>query len=68
MKELNKSKKLQNVKYAIRGSVMDAANIIEKNGENVLKLNIGNPAAFNFKAPDEILDCMKNSIDNARIL
>ena len=66
MKELNKSKKLQNVKYAIRGSVMDAANIIEKNGENVLKLNIGNPAAFNFKAPDEILDCMKNSIDNAQ--
>lgn len=41
--------------YDIRGPVMDQANLMERNGENIIKLNIGNPAPFDIFAPDEIV-------------
>lgn len=55
MKIFEKSKKLDNVCYDIRGPVMDEANRMEANGMDILKLNIGNPAPFGFNAPDEIV-------------
>ncbi|MBQ4627127.1 MAG: pyridoxal phosphate-dependent aminotransferase [Clostridia bacterium] len=55
MRYFEKSKKLDNVCYDIRGPVMDEANRMEANGIEILKLNIGNPAPFGFKAPDEIV-------------
>lgn len=56
-----KSKKLDNVCYDIRGPVMDEAMRMEARGAKVLKLNIGNPAPFGFSAPDEvILDLIYN--------
>jgi alanine-synthesizing transaminase len=54
MKILNKSTKLQNVCYDIRGPVMDAAKKMEDEGHAIIKLNIGNVGAFGFDAPDEI--------------
>ncbi len=55
MKEIGKSHKLDNVCYDIRGPVMDEAIRMENNGIDILKLNIGNPAPFGFRAPDEII-------------
>lgn len=55
MKLFEKSKKLDNVCYDIRGPVMDEANRMEANGMEILKLNIGNPAPFGFNAPDEVV-------------
>lgn len=55
MKTFEKSKKLNNVCYDIRGPVMDEANLMEANGIEILKLNIGNPAPFGFTAPDEVI-------------
>ena len=55
MKNFDKSKKLENVCYDIRGPVMDEASAMEANGIDILKLNIGNPAPFGFTAPDEIV-------------
>ncbi len=55
MKYINKSHKLDNVCYDIRGPVMDEAIRMESNGIDILKLNIGNPAPFGFKAPDEVI-------------
>jgi len=52
---INKSNKLKGVCYDIRGPVLDAANRLEKEGNKILKLNIGNPAAFGFTAPDDIV-------------
>ena len=39
----------------IRGPVLDEANRMIANGEKILRLNTGNPAEFNFKAPDEVI-------------
>ena len=63
MNKVLQSDKLHNVNYEIRGPVLDYANQLEAEGHQVLKLNIGNPAAFGFNAPDEI---MRDVIHNLR--
>jgi alanine-synthesizing transaminase len=55
MKKINKSKKLENVCYEIRGPILTEAKKMEDEGHRILKLNIGNPAPFGFEAPDDIL-------------
>ena len=55
MGKFDKSTRLDNVRYAIRGPIMDEAMKMESHGERILKLNIGNPAPFGFTAPDEIV-------------
>ncbi|MFA6729455.1 MAG: pyridoxal phosphate-dependent aminotransferase [Eubacteriales bacterium] len=55
MKKIKKSRKLDHVCYDIRGPVMDEAIRMEANGIDILKLNIGNPAPFDFRAPDEVI-------------
>lgn len=55
MKHFDKSTKLDHVAYDIRGPVLDEANRMMANGEKILRLNTGNPAAFGFTAPDEVI-------------
>ncbi len=55
MSKINRSNKLDNVYYDIRGPILEQANKMEEAGERILKLNIGNPAPFGFEAPDDIL-------------
>jgi alanine-synthesizing transaminase len=66
MKTIEKSSKLENVCYDIRGPVLKEAKRIEEEGFRVIKLNIGNPAAFGFTAPDEILHDMIVNLHNAQ--
>ena len=61
MKKINKSSKLKNVCYEIRGQIAAEARRLEDEGHKILKLNIGNPAPFGFEAPDDILkDVIRN--------
>ncbi|MBR6924347.1 MAG: aminotransferase class I/II-fold pyridoxal phosphate-dependent enzyme [Oscillospiraceae bacterium] len=62
MKTFGKSSKLENVLYDVRGPVVDEAARMEKSGTQVLKLNIGNPAPFGFKAPDEVIYDMQSQL------
>ncbi len=62
MRVFNKSVKLNNVCYDIRGPVMDEADRMIAAGETILKLNIGNPAPFGFRAPDELVDIMSHNL------
>lgn len=63
MKEFNKSTKLEHVAYDIRGPVLEEADRMIANGEKILRLNTGNPAAFGLTAPDEVI---RDLIMNAR--
>lgn len=64
MRQIEKSSKLDNVCYDIRGPVLDQANRLEEEGHRILKLNIGNPAPFGFEAPDEIIqDVILNLVE-----
>lgn len=55
MRTIQKSRKLRNVRYDVRGPVLDAAKALEARGEKVIKLNIGNPAPFGFRAPETLV-------------
>lgn len=62
MKTFSKSSKLDNVLYDVRGPVVEEANRMEERGTRVLKLNIGNPAPFDFRTPDEVIYDMASQL------
>lgn len=62
MREFKKSSKLDNVLYDVRGPVVDEAARMEEDGARILKLNIGNPAPFGFRAPDEVVFDMRQQL------
>ena len=64
MRKFEKSVKLNNVCYDIRGPVMDEANRMIARGEEILKLNIGNPAPFGFRAPEKLLEIMQGNLSS----
>ncbi len=63
--DIQKSSKLKNVCYDIRGPVLKAAARMEEQGHRIIKLNIGNPAPFGFQAPQEILEDVILNLPNA---
>ena len=65
MKPIQKSAKLANVCYDIRGPVLDRARQMEEEGHKIIKLNIGNLAVFGFDAPEEIQQDMIRNLPNA---
>jgi alanine-synthesizing transaminase len=62
---LQKSSKLANVCYDIRGPVLEKARQMEEEGQHIIKLNIGNIAAFGLEPPDEIVQDMIRNLPNA---
>ncbi|HIS31223.1 MAG TPA: aminotransferase class I/II-fold pyridoxal phosphate-dependent enzyme [Candidatus Limivivens intestinipullorum] len=62
MREFKKSSKLNNVLYDVRGPVVDEAERMEEAGTQILKLNIGNPAPFGFRTPDEVIYDMRQQL------
>ena len=66
MRKINKSDKLKDVCYDIRGPVLKEAKRLEEDGFSVIKLNIGNPGAFGFNAPDEIVHDIVINLQNAQ--
>ena len=65
LKPIAKSSKLANVGYDIRGPVLDKAREMEEEGHRIIKLNIGNIAAFGLMPPDEIVQDMIRSLPDA---
>ncbi|HYD79371.1 MAG TPA: pyridoxal phosphate-dependent aminotransferase [Paucimonas sp.] len=65
MRPIQKSKKLADVCYEIRGPVLEKARQMEEEGHKIIKLNIGNLAVFGFDAPDEIVHDMIINMGNA---
>ena len=62
MRQFTKSAKLDNVLYDVRGPVADEAARMEDEGLRILKLNIGNPAPFGFRTPDEVVTDMRQQL------
>ena len=62
---INKSSKLRGVMYDIRGPVLEMAQRLEAEGQDIIKLNIGNLAAFGLEPPDDIVAEMIRSLPDA---
>jgi alanine-synthesizing transaminase len=65
LRPIQKSNKLAEVCYEIRGPVPEKARQMEEEGHKITKLNIGNLAVFGFDPPDEIVQDMKIQLPNA---
>ena len=63
--EFRQASRLQGVCYEIRGPVIEQANALEAAGHSVLRLNIGNPAAFGFDAPEAVVRDMARHLPAA---
>lgn len=63
---IQKSHKLDNVCYDIRGPVLEEADRLIRQGYDILKLNIGNPAVFGFNTPDEMREDLLANLSNAQ--
>lgn len=66
MRVFEKSCKLEEVCYDIRGPILEEAKRLEEEGYSVLRLNIGNPYVFGFNAPDEIIHDVIINLRNAQ--
>lgn len=66
MRPITQSRKLQHVRYNVRGPILTEAQRLEAEGHKILKLNIGNPAPFGFEAPEAILADMIHNLPDAQ--
>jgi len=66
VRRIVQSKKLQNVRYDVRGPILQEAQRLEAQGHKILKLNIGNPAPFGFEAPEAIVADMVHHLPEAQ--
>ena len=51
---LKTRQRLSDVRYEIRGELSRRAHALEAQGRTLIKLNIGNPGAFGFRAPEHL--------------
>ena len=54
IKPLPTRERLSEVRYEIRGELARRARDLEAQGRKLIKLNIGNPGAFGFRAPEHL--------------
>ena len=66
MRPIIQSRKLQHVRYDVRGPILVEAERLEAQGHQILKLNIGNPAPFGFAAPEAIVADMVHNLSQAQ--
>ena len=66
MRPIVQSRKLQHVRYDVRGPILVEAHRLEAEGHKILKLNIGNPAPFGFEAPEAIVADMVHNLPEAQ--
>jgi alanine-synthesizing transaminase len=65
MREILRTNRMDNIHFEIRGPLQEEAERLEKTGEKVIKLNIGNPPAFGLRAPAELIRDMIDRIEAA---
>ena len=63
---IEQSRKLAEVCYDVRGPILDHAMRLEREGQRIVKLNIGNPGQFGFEAPQEILDAVVRNLPRSQ--
>ena len=57
--------RLREVRYEIRGELARRARELEARGHMLIKLNIGNPGAFGFRAPEHMQDAIATNLPHS---
>ncbi|MEO5565681.1 MAG: aminotransferase class I/II-fold pyridoxal phosphate-dependent enzyme [Luteimonas sp.] len=64
MSSIKTRERLSEVRYEIRGELTRRARELEAGGRQLIKLNIGNPGAFGFRAPEHLQRAIADHIAN----
>jgi alanine-synthesizing transaminase len=64
-KPVRPSEGLANVRYEIRGNLARRALVLERQGYDIVSLNIGNPFAFGFRTPETMRLAMIENLRNS---
>ncbi len=59
------AKKIDLISYDIRGPLLDRATQMEREGHNIIRLNIGNVPLFGFNPPDSIVKAIVDNMHNS---
>ncbi len=65
-KEIRRSQRLSGVEYEIRGPLVEEANRMEMQGNQIMRLNIGNPPQYGINPPDEIMHDLIYNLHNSQ--
>ena len=60
------SSKLQNVRYELRGPILQAAKAMEAEGHRILKMNLGDTAPFGLETPESVVVDMIHHLRGAQ--
>src|SRR6476646_5384031 len=63
--QIRPSEGLRHVKYEIRGRLARRAQELERQGYEIISLNIGNPGAFGFRTPETMRLAVIENMANA---
>ncbi|MFD4368044.1 pyridoxal phosphate-dependent aminotransferase [Rhodococcus sp. NPDC058521] len=66
MKMFRQSDRLRNVRYDVRGPILTEAMRLEREGHDVLRLNLGNMRPFGLEARPEIVDAVAANLGSAQ--
>ncbi|MDL2234434.1 pyridoxal phosphate-dependent aminotransferase [Ruminococcaceae bacterium OttesenSCG-928-L11] len=61
-RNITKSKRLQQVRYDIKGKITTEAERMEDAGIPIIKLNTGNPAQFGFETPASVVNSLERQL------
>ena len=64
-RSIQRSQRLSEVRYEIRGELARRARELEGQGRKLIKLNIGNPGAFGFRAPAHLQRAIAEHLDQS---
>lgn len=65
MRPIRPSQSLADVRYEIRGPLAQRALELEREGHEIIKLNIGNPGIFGFRAPEAMQRAIIDHLETA---
>ncbi len=65
MNELQSSQRLKDVRYEIRGALARRALELERQGYEIISLNIGNPGMFGFRTPETMRLAMIENLSSS---
>ena len=62
---ISSSELLKNIRYEIRGELANRAHELERQGFDILSLNIGNPGLYGFKVPEAMRLAVIENLENS---
>lgn len=62
---MRQARRLQDVRYDLRGEILETARALEAEGRSVVQLNLGNPGQYGLNPPDWLVDAVCDAVGSS---